>query len=210
MSNEWFDIYDDELKPIGQAKREDVHTHGYWHVTFHCWLYELRDGQAYVIFQRRHQDKDTNPLRYDITVAGHLSAGEAVEDAVREIEEEIGIAASYQQLTPIMKVKEDARGELKGKPYWDRELSHVFALANPVPMDAWCLQQEEVLAIYAAPLQQLQALFLGKQHEIEATGYALDQSGQLVPDIQRIRADQFVPRDSTYYSNVLAAIDKLK
>lgn len=207
--SEWFDIYDDALNPIGQATREETHAKGYWHATVHCWLYELRDEELYVIFQRRQKDKDTNPLCYDITVAGHLSAGESVHDAVRELKEEIGITTSFQHLKPIMVIKEDVRGVYKGQPIWDREISHVFALANPVPMHLWRLQQEEVMAIYAAPLTQLQTLFQGHIDELQVSGYALNDSGELVLDNQLILAEQFVPRQRSYYLDVLAAITKI-
>lgn len=208
-SSEWFDIYDEELRPLGQATREEAHRLGYWHRTFHCWLYELRSGVPYVIFQRRQHGKDTNPLCYDITVAGHLSAGEQLQDAIREIEEEIGITASFEQLTPIMDVKEDARGKVNGKPYWDRELSHVFALLNPVAMQEWRLQQDEVMAIYAAPLLELKALFTDQAEQLEACGFLLDGNGVLRPHIQTIQAEQFVPRDRSYYLDVLDAIERI-
>lgn len=212
-SEEWFDIYDEEMRPIGQATREETHRLGHWHVTFHCWLYELRDGVPYVIFQRRQQGKDTNPLCYDITVAGHLSAGEKLQDAVREIEEEIGIRVSFAQLTPIMDIKEDARGEVRGKPYWDRELSHVFALHNPAAMQSWRLQPDEVMAIYAAPLHELKALFNEQEQEhkleLSVAGFLLDSSNQLIPDVQRIKAQHFVPREALHYLNVLNAIEAI-
>ncbi|MFC6332918.1 NUDIX domain-containing protein [Paenibacillus septentrionalis] len=209
MGNEWLDIYDDQGNLMGQALREETHQKGYWHRTFHCWLYELRDGIPYVFFQRRQQGKDTNPLYYDITVAGHLTAGEQPQDAVREIEEEIGILVQFEQLQEIMVVKEDARGELNGKPYWDREISHVFVLNNPEPVTAWKLQAEEVMAVYAAPLEQLMQLFSEQAASITVNGYAFQDDEHMLPDQQVITSSHFVPRASTYYLQVLNSIKQL-
>ncbi|MDF2838037.1 MAG: hydrolase, partial [Paenibacillus sp.] len=100
MAEERFDIYDKDMNPIGTATRSETHANGYWHRSFHCWLIR-RDGDRLLVrFQQRKPSKDTNPGCYDITAAGHLSAGETVRDAVREIEEELGVTARFEELLP--------------------------------------------------------------------------------------------------------------
>lgn len=212
MSSEWFDIYDDQMNPVGQATRQETHACGYWHHTFHCWVYEKRQGEIYIAFQQRQACKDTNPLCYDITVAGHLTAGEQIHDAVREIQEEIGLQVNYEQLQHIMRVREQATGTINGQPYYDREVSDVFACYCPAPISTWQFQLEEVLAVYEAPLFALRNLFLGQILQIEVSGYI--QSEQFPQNVLKahrtiVTKDQFVPRDEQYYLQVFDAISLL-
>ncbi|WP_338131097.1 NUDIX hydrolase [Cohnella rhizosphaerae] len=126
-SEELFDIYDEQDLPIGTATRSEAHTRGLWHHTFHCWLARRgEDGRARILFQRRNKDKDTNPDRFDITAAGHLSAGETVRDAVRELEEELGLRVSLEDLTPLGTFREEDEGFAQGVKYIDREVSEVY------------------------------------------------------------------------------------
>ncbi|MCR8660006.1 NUDIX hydrolase [Paenibacillus endoradicis] len=213
MSNdEWFDIYDEQLRSLGRATRGEAHANGYWHRTFHCWIYEKHDDEIYIIFQQRQAEKDTNPLCYDITVAGHLTAGEQLQDAIREIAEEVGLLVQFEDLHHIMQVKEEAVGEVRGKRYIDREISDVYALQCPRPLPNWQLQVEEVLAVYEAPLNQLRRLFLGQIEQLEVSGYIPSQASQL-SSLQShttvITKDQFVPRQDQYYLQVFDTIEAL-
>lgn len=84
MTPERFDIYDDQQNWIGTSLRSEVHAKGYWHRSFHCWIVRDEGEQRRVLFQRRRDIKDTFPGCYDITAAGHLTAGEQLQDASRE------------------------------------------------------------------------------------------------------------------------------
>lgn len=74
MSEEYFDILDSNGKPTGKSKpRSKVHQDGDWHACVHVWFinYEKKE----VLVQKRVKTKDSWPGYYDISVAGHLSAG---------------------------------------------------------------------------------------------------------------------------------------
>ncbi|WP_246469851.1 NUDIX hydrolase [Cohnella nanjingensis] len=148
---ERFDIYDEQGQWIGTATREETHAQGLWHRSFHCWLARRgEDGRTMVLFQRRTANKDTNPGCYDITIAGHLSAGETVEDAAREMEEEIGFSAPFERLTGFGTVREEDSGTARGVPYIDREVSAVFGCLTARSLDAFRLQPDEVAGLYEA------------------------------------------------------------
>lgn len=204
MQDELFDIYDEQLNPLGTATRAQTHAQGYWHRTFHCWLTRREGERQLVRFQQRQAGKDTNPGCYDITVAGHLTSGETIRDAVRELEEELGIIAAFEQLIPLGQIREEASGEVNGSIYIDREVSDIFGLVCTVPLTELRLQTEEVAGIYEADIDQMIALFEGRIHEVEAAGAELHPSSPLLNATQRIiRAEQFVPRDFSYYIQVL-------
>ena len=88
--DELVDVYDDSLKKVGVATRNEAHRKGLWHLNLHCWVVTKRKGGA-VVFQVRSEDKSTFSGLLDSTVGGHFKAGEQLEDVAREIKEEIGL-----------------------------------------------------------------------------------------------------------------------
>lgn len=209
VNEEIFDIYDEQGNPIGTAARSEVHAAGYWHRTFHCWLVRVgEDGGARVLFQRRSDDKDTNPGRYDITAAGHLAAGETIEDAVREMDEELGLAVSFEELVPYGTVREESVGEVHGRRYIDREVSHVFGFVTDRPPRLFELQPEEVAGLYEADARQLLDLMEGRTANVQAEGIRL-RNGRAESDLADVRVSDFVPRDLSYYVEVIDFLQKL-
>ena len=93
--------YDDDLEPMGQAPRSQVHAQGLLHLVVHCWIVSPRPDGLWVWFQKRSPDKAEFPNYYDIAVGGHVSAGEAPQEAVlREIREEVGLELEPAALEP--------------------------------------------------------------------------------------------------------------
>lgn len=85
---EYFDIVNQHGQPIGESlPKSEVHRLGRWHKDVHVWM---TDGHG-LVEQQRAADKDIMPSQWDISVAGHVSAGEsALESAIRETLEETG------------------------------------------------------------------------------------------------------------------------
>ncbi|MFC3787930.1 NUDIX domain-containing protein [Paenibacillus sp. GCM10012307] len=204
--SEIFDYYDEQMNYQGTALRSEVHRRGLWHQTIHCWVMQKREGRCYVWFQLRQSDKDTYPDLLDITVAGHLSAGETIEDGVRELEEELGIRASFSELFKLGEHREQLEGHVRGVPFIDRELSHVFGYASRVPLASLELQSEEVAGIFEAGLDEMIALFEGRLDAVSADGMVTCCSGELQPVQRNVRATDFVPRPSSYYSGMFRAL----
>ncbi|SFA83088.1 NUDIX domain-containing protein [Cohnella sp. OV330] len=208
---ERFDIYDELDRPIGTATRSEAHDRGLWHHTFHCWLARRgEDGRARVLFQRRSRDKDTNPDRFDITAAGHLSAGETARDAVRELEEELGLRVSLEDLAPLGTFREEDEGFAQGVRYIDREVSEVYGYVTDRGPETFRLQREELAGLYEADAEALLALMRGEVETVSADGAELDADGALVPvSGVPVRLDDFVARDTAYYIRVIEALMRL-
>jgi isopentenyldiphosphate isomerase len=207
MNSELLDIYDDEDKSIGTASRQEAHARGYWHHTFHCWLARDTSTGRRLLFQQRQDTKDTFPGCYDITAAGHLTAGEDVSQAARELKEELGIHVPFTSLTPLMTVRSESKGTAQGTSLWDREVSSVFGLLSNQPLEAYRLQQKEVAGLYEADLEQALALFEGRIPFLEANGIS---SGPNPEQNRRlITPDQFVPHKAGYITSICRALMEL-
>ena len=89
---EYFDIVDDDGKIIGKALRSECHGNpALIHRTVHVVVFHP-DGR--MLLQKRNQDKDIQPGKWDTAVGGHVDSGEDYETAViRELAEELGVVA---------------------------------------------------------------------------------------------------------------------
>ncbi|GMA63692.1 NUDIX domain-containing protein [Alicyclobacillus fastidiosus] len=202
---ELIDIYDEDLHHIGVATRTDVHAKGYWHKTFHCWVAMVQSGIPFVVLQKRHPTKDTNPNKLDVSCAGHLSAGEQVSDGVRELHEELGLAVAYEELHPIGVIHVEARC----KDILDFEACHVFAHVTECKLEDLRPQVDEVSGLYLARLTDVIALFTADATSIELKGYEVSSSGERVNRVYRAETDDFVSHTHEYYVDTLTSISRL-
>ena len=105
---ELIDVLTADGKPTGARKpKNQIHRDGDWHRAAHVWII-APDGRF--LLQRRSLRKENNPGLWDVSAAGHLSAGEsAVEAAMRETFEEIGLALTRYilKLEPIASLPAD-------------------------------------------------------------------------------------------------------
>jgi isopentenyldiphosphate isomerase len=205
MKQEYFDIYNENMEHIGTELRSIVHKKGYWHKSFQCWLVCKEGSEEYILFQKRHVYKDTYPDLLDITAAGHLSAGETVQDASRELKEELGIAVDFKELQPLGIFKEE-KVEIN---FIDREFGNVFLYCCEMPMEDFTLQADEVVGMFKAKLKETIMLFHKKQDNIIIEGYEINASGSKKKANLKVSLKDFVPHDLSYYNKVLEAADEL-
>ncbi len=96
---EMLDIVNEFDEVVGQAKRSDVHRRGLMHRATHI---ILTNSASQIFMQLRSKSKDTNPGLWDTSAAGHVDSGESYEAcAVRELEEELGVVVSVDNLVEV-------------------------------------------------------------------------------------------------------------
>src|SRR5580700_3959092 len=102
---EYVDVLDSSGRPLGTTKpKSEVHRDGDWHGAAHVWILN-RKGQ--ILIQRRSPKKENWPNLWDVSVAGHISAGEApVEAALREAQEELGVTLVPGECSHLFTVAE--------------------------------------------------------------------------------------------------------
>ena len=146
---EYFDLVDDEGMPTGGAvSREEAHRLGILHRTTHTWVVRRREGRWQALLQKRSDNKDSYPGRYDTSSAGHIPAGaEPLDSALRELAEELGIRASAEELTFAGKFRVGFEEVFHGALFRDDEIAWVYVYDRPVDAASLPLQAEEVSAV---------------------------------------------------------------
>lgn len=144
---ELFDLVSKDGTPTGHVReRSMVHKRGELHRTVHIWVVSQKaDGGLEVLLQKRSQKKDAYPGCYDVSAAGHMSAGEDFEAAAcRELLEELGIDAQEGELRFIGFHEGYVDGTFWGQPFKDWEISAVYLYERPVKADSLIIQKSEV------------------------------------------------------------------
>jgi isopentenyldiphosphate isomerase len=201
--DELFDVVRGDGVPLGFSKaRAAVHRDGDWHRALHVWVAGIdADDGLFLLCQRRGLGKDTWPGRLDATVGGHLRAGETIEDALRECEEEIGVAVSLADL----RLLGNRRGVGESEPgIRDRELQAVYLLRDDRPLTDYRPSPAELAAVVRLPLPALLDFLAGDFPVLTAT--QLTPTSPL-PEAVEITAADFVPTFDRYFYRVAIAVE---
>ena len=137
---------DEAGRPTGDVvSRDEAHRKGIRHRTAHVWVVR-KTGQGYdVLLQKRSEEKESFPGLYDTSSAGHIPAGdEPLESALRELSEELGIAAEPSQLHYAGNFLIRYEKEFHGRVFRDNEVTSVYVYEEPVEIGALTLQSSEV------------------------------------------------------------------
>ena len=146
---EYLDVCTEDGQPTGEIiERAAAHREDICHRTAHVWVIRKEEGKIQILMQKRAADKDSFPNRYDTSSAGHIPAGsEPADSAVRELNEELGIAAAAAELRFAGTFRNHYETEFYGKPFRDNEISFVYVYDRPVDTGCLVLQKEEVACV---------------------------------------------------------------
>ncbi|TCP57918.1 isopentenyldiphosphate isomerase [Tumebacillus sp. BK434] len=207
MKTELFQCFDEQMNPTEILPRHVVHREGHWHQSIHCWVggRDEQDGIPYLLVQKRHPDKDTYPNYYDISAAGHLLAGETVEDGLREVKEELGIDVDPAKLTFLGMIQE---GAVIPPDLLDNEFCFVYYYEASMPFAAFSLQEEEVTGLYRIDLQAFLTMLETRAGSAQATGIELAEQGSWEAAERTITFADMVPFSEAYYKFLIPHLQK--
>lgn len=141
---EYLDTYNEDGTPTGRKKlRAEVHRDGDWHKTIHAWI---MNSKGELLIQLRDPAKETSPSKWDISIAGHISAGsDAIETLVREADEELGLEIRSEDAAYLFTVRQQ-RSEPE-RSLVNNELQDVFLIRRDVDIETLRFQDDEVSAV---------------------------------------------------------------
>lgn len=151
---EYIDIVDEHGNRTGEAKtKAEIHKNGHRHRTVHVWLLN-ENGQ--LLIQRRSSTV-IYPNLWDISSAGHISAGETpLQAAMRELREELGLIVAREDIGHLFVIR-GIRNVLKNGTYINHEINDVY-LVRIKGMPILKLQDEEVAEVKWVPWRELERI----------------------------------------------------
>ena len=192
---ELLDYFNENMKLLGVATREEVHQKGYWHKTFHCWIIWQKNNKNYILFQKRSLLKDNSPGKFDISAAGHVLAGETIEDGSRELQEELGIDFKYEDLIMASVFRDEDVTPRQA----NREFCHTYFLIHEQPLDIFQVQVEEVSGLLALEIDVARDLIEGKLDFVESTLYTWTDDKQVNTEVYTLHKNNLIKRTNDYY-----------
>ena len=204
VEEELLKIFDESGVQIGEAPRSEVHKKGYWHETFHCWLISLEKNHPRIYFQIRSHRKKDYPNLLDITAAGHILATETVNDGIREVKEELGIAVNMDEVVSLGIIK----NSIFLDKMIDREFSHVFILKSNQPFTEFNLQKEEVSGIVKADFNEFYQFAHGNIDSINVEGFKINENDEKTNIQMTVNKNHFVSHENEFLVNVVELIKK--
>lgn len=148
---EYLDILNEKGEKTGIIKeRTAVHTDGDLHGTSHVWIARIspETGKTQVLLQKRSKNKDSFPGCLDTSSAGHMEAGGTFsESAVRELEEELGLKVTEDELEYLFRIRVHKEGFFYGKNFIENRISNVYLLKRSIDENDLTLQTEEIESV---------------------------------------------------------------
>ena len=138
------DVCDANGMPLGLSKtRHEVHHSGRWHRTVHIWVV---NHAKQLLLQKRSPAKEAHPGFWDVSAAGHITAGDSsILAAIRELHEELGLVAVESDLQFLFHIRQwfdDPENS-----FFDREIADVYLLRSEEGTNDFKFDPEEVAAV---------------------------------------------------------------
>ncbi|HEY9584668.1 MAG TPA: NUDIX domain-containing protein [Candidatus Paceibacterota bacterium] len=152
---EYIDVLNKDGSPAKIKKlKSEIHKTGDWHRTVHVWIL---NSKKELLIQLRSPNKENFPNLWDISAAGHISAGEDSQTgAIREMKEELGLDIRAEDLVFLKEVITEDVLNLKSGPYFDNEFHDVYLVTKDIDIKSLTLQKEEVAEVCWIPYLELE------------------------------------------------------
>jgi isopentenyl-diphosphate Delta-isomerase len=156
---EYLDILDENGNKTGEVKtRKEVHAKGLWYKAVHVWIINSKNQ---LLVQLRSAKKISHPNMWDISAAGHISAGDdSITTCIKETKEELGLnftEADFEFLFNIKTQNIQNHGTFLNNGYHD-----IYLVRRNVELDELTLQKEEVAEVKFINIEELKNIIKEK------------------------------------------------
>lgn len=136
---EKFDVLNELGEFTGEvATREECHKKGLWHRAVYAFII---DDKGNILLQKRSNNKKLWPNMWDVTVGGHVNAGEFGRQAlIREVKEELGISINDDDIKYLIgSTSINKQGDIINKHY-----NECYLITKSIDISDIKMQKEEV------------------------------------------------------------------
>jgi len=165
MNTELIDVLDENGIQTGEVlPRNEIHKRGLWHRAI---VVAILNEQNQILLQQRSDKKEKNAGMWDISVAGHISAGQdSLSAAAREINEEVSVLLGYRTEIKDFRYMYCFRKEQKFRDDFIERQFYDFFILRTSGLDDKTLyfQKEEVQDVKFVDLTTIQKMI--QDHEI--------------------------------------------
>lgn len=150
---EYLDVLDENGNLTGKKKlRTEIHRDGDWHKAAHVWIVNSKNQ---ILLQKRSATKDSHPGDWDISAAGHITAGFTSKPAaIKEINEELGLVINENELEFLFSYNSSTIQN--NNTFFNNSFYDEYLLVKDLDIDNLKLQEEEVSEVKWVSLEELE------------------------------------------------------
>lgn len=162
---EYLDVVDENNQLTGKTEeRNIIHEKGIWHREVAVWI---MNEKGEILLQKRAANKRQEPNKWAIC-AGHVEAGESVEDSmIREIEEELGIKVNMNQLEFLKIYKK--QNDIPNDNIKNYNFQYMYFLKTNWNIEDYKIQLEELSEIKYVPFTEFEDIVKNKDKNVTFT-----------------------------------------
>jgi isopentenyldiphosphate isomerase len=137
QNDELLFVVDEDNNPIEPQPRSLVHKKGIWHRTSHIWIINKKKE---ILCHQRSLKVETSPGNWDPYCGGHLGPEISyIDGALKELNEELGIAAKEKELSFFKVYKNETNYEFQGIFYmtWEGDTANLHIEEDEVQQLKW-------------------------------------------------------------------------
>lgn len=165
---ELIDVLDENGIKTGKvATRNQVHAKGLWHRIV---VIAIIDENGHILMQQRSSMVEIEPLKWDVTSAGHIQAGQtSKEAAIREVSEEVGLEIKEEDLKYLLTYNDMEKLEnFLDSQFYD---CYLVKLKN-IDIDKIKMQEEEVSQVKICNVNEVKEMINNNKVVIRNELYA--------------------------------------
>ena len=143
--------------------RKEIHKQGLWHRAI---VVAIVNENNQVLLQQRSLNKEKNAGMWDISVAGHLSAGQdSLSAAAREINEEVCVMLGYRtEIKDFRYMYSFRKEQIFREDFIEKQFYDFFILrTNGVDDKQVYFQEEEVQSVKFVDLHEIEKMIERKE-----------------------------------------------
>ena len=162
---EYLDVVDENNQLTGKTEeRNIIHEKGIWHREVAVWI---MNEKGEILLQKRAANKRQEPNKWAIC-AGHVEAGESVEDSmIREMEEELGIKVNMNQLEFLKIYKK--QNNIPNDNIKNYNFQYMYFLKTNWNIEDYKIQLEELSEIKYVPFTEFEDIVKNKDKNVTFT-----------------------------------------